>query len=36
MRVFRNIFLAFGLLVLVAGTMLTSGCEFTKKVIAKD
>lgn len=36
MRVFRNIFPAFGLLALLAGTMLTSGCEFTKKVIAKD
>jgi len=36
MKVFRNIFSVLGLLVLVAGTMLTSGCEFTKKVIAKD
>ncbi len=36
MKVFRNIVSMAGLLALVAGTVLTSGCEFTKKVIAKD
>jgi tetratricopeptide (TPR) repeat protein len=36
MRVFRNNFSLLGLLSLLAVTMLTSGCEFTKKVIAKD
>ncbi|MBI1764923.1 MAG: hypothetical protein HYR56_26230 [Acidobacteria bacterium] len=36
MRVFRTSISALGLTLVVAGTMLTSGCEFAKKVIAKD
>lgn len=36
MRVFRTSISALGLAMVIAGTMLTSGCEFAKKVIAKD
>lgn len=36
MRVSRNSFSALAATLLLAGTTLTSGCEFAKKVIAKD
>lgn len=36
MRVFRTSISALGLALVIAGAMLTSGCEFAKKVIAKD